>query len=83
MKDKFFSKKEIVGEGFDAFIVLKETTQGPKLVWVKIGNDNHVEVISGLNKDDIVYVLPSDGLIKYQKRFTERLKKVDLVNANP
>ena len=47
-----------------------------KLVWVKIGKTdlNHVEVISGLNKDDIVYVLPSDGLIKYQKRFTERLK---------
>ena len=71
-----FLKKKIIGEGFDSFIVLKETTQGPKLVWVKIGKTdlNHVEVISGLNKDDIVYVLPSDGLIKYQKRFTERLK---------
>ena len=72
----FFLKEKIVGEGFDSFIVLKESQQGPKLIWVKIGKTdlNNVEIISGLKKNDIVYVLPSEGLIKYQKRFTERLK---------
>ena len=33
----FFLKEKIVGEGFDSFIVLKESQQGPKLIWVKIG----------------------------------------------
>ena len=71
-----FLKDKIIGEGFDSFIVLKESRQGPKLIWVKIGKTdlNNVEIISGLKKNDIVYVLPSEGLIKYQKRFTERLK---------
>lgn len=71
-----FLKEKIVGEGFDSFIVLKESQQGPKLIWVKIGKTdlNNVEILSGLKKNDRVYVLPSEGLIKYQKRFTERLK---------
>ena len=71
-----FLKDKIIGEGFDSFIVLKDSRQGPKLIWVKIGKTdlNNVEIISGLKKNDIVYVLPSEGLIKYQKRFTERLK---------
>ena len=44
--------------------------------WVKVGKTdlNHVELISGLNRSDIVYVLPSEGLIKYQQRFSERLR---------
>ena len=66
-----FLKDKIIGEGFDSFIVLKDSRQGPKLGKTDL---NNVEIISGLKKNDIVYVLPSEGLIKYQKRFTERLK---------
>ncbi len=73
--DSFLSTR-IEGEGFNAFIVLKDTNSGPVPVWVKVGTTdlNNIEVISGLEKNDIVYVLPSDGLIKYQQRFSERLK---------
>jgi len=35
---------------------------------------NYVELKEGLNKNDIVYVLPSEGLIKSQQRFSERLR---------
>ena len=71
-----FLSTRIEGEGFNAFIVLKDTNSGPVPVWVKVGTTdlNNIEVISGLEKNDIVYVLPSDGLIKYQQRFSERLK---------
>ena len=44
--------------------------------WVKVGKTdlNYVELKEGLNKNDIVYVLPSEGLIKSQQRFSERLR---------
>ena len=32
------------------------------------------EVKEGINSKEIVYVLPSEGLIKYQQRFSERIK---------
>ena len=58
------------------FIVFKETNKGPQMQWVKVGKTdlNYVELKEGLNKSDIVYVLPSEGLIKSQQRFSERLR---------
>jgi len=71
-----FLQESVDGEGYTSFIVFKETRQGPKMEWVKVGKTdlNHVELISGLKRSDIVYVLPSEGLIKYQQRFSERLR---------
>lgn len=71
-----FLQESVVGEGYTSFIVFKETKQGPKMEWVKVGKTdlNHVELVSGLNRSDVVYVLPSEGLIKYQQRFSERLR---------
>ena len=45
-------------------------------VWVKIGKTdlNNVEIKNGIKKSEIVYVLPSEGLIKYQQRFSQRIK---------
>ena len=67
---------KVEGEGFTSFIVFKETTKGPQMQWVKVGKTdlNFVELKEGLNKNDIVYVLPSEGLIKSQQRFSERLR---------
>ena len=71
-----FLQESVDGEGYTSFIVFKETKQGPKMEWVKVGKTdlNHVELVSGLNRSDVVYVLPSEGLIKYQQRFSERLR---------
>ena len=71
-----FLSNDVDGEGFTSFIVFKDTNKGPSLEWVEVGKTdlNNVELISGLKKSDVVYVLPSEGLIQYQQRFTERLK---------
>ena len=71
-----FLEKKVEGEGFTSFIVFKETSKGPQMQWVKVGKTdlNFVELKEGLNKNDIVYVLPSEGLIKSQQRFSERLR---------
>ena len=73
--DSFLSKK-VPGENFDTFIVLKKTSKGALPLWVKVGKTdlNHVEVKGGITEKEIVYVLPSEGLIKYQQRFSERVK---------
>ncbi|MDB9855562.1 efflux RND transporter periplasmic adaptor subunit [Gammaproteobacteria bacterium] len=73
--DSFLSKK-VSGENFDTFIVLKKTSKGAFPHWVKVGKTdlNHVEVKGGIAEKEIVYVLPSEGLIKYQQRFSERVK---------
>jgi HlyD family secretion protein len=71
-----FLAKRVSGENFDTFIVLKKTKKGAKLIWVKVGKTdlNYVEVKQGIEKTEVVYVLPSEGLIKYQQKFSERLK---------
>ncbi|MDA9130920.1 efflux RND transporter periplasmic adaptor subunit [Gammaproteobacteria bacterium] len=73
--ESFLSKK-VPGENFDTFIVLKKTSKGAFPFWVKVGKTdlNHVEVKGGITEKEIVYVLPSEGLIKYQQRFSERVK---------
>jgi HlyD family secretion protein len=73
--EKFLSKK-VPGENFDTFIVLKKTRKGALPFWVKVGKTdlNYVEIKDGINEKEIVYVLPSEGLIKYQQRFSERVK---------
>ena len=73
--DTFLSKK-VQGENFDTYIVLKKTRKGPLPLWVKVGKTdlNYVEVKSGILEKEEVYVLPSEGLIKYQQRFSERVK---------
>jgi hypothetical protein len=71
-----FLAKRVSGENFDTFIVLKKTKKGAKPIWVKVGKTdlNYVEVKQGIEKTEVVYVLPSEGLIKYQQKFSERLK---------
>ena len=71
-----FLAKKVEGENFDAFIVLKKTKKGAVPTWIKIGKTdlNYVEVKEGINFDETVYVLPSEGLIKYQQKFSERIK---------
>jgi HlyD family secretion protein len=71
-----FLAKKVEGENFDAFIVLKQTKKGAKPVWVKVGKTdlNFVEVKQGISSNEVVFVLPSEGLIKYQQRFSERIK---------
>ena len=71
-----FLAKRVEGENFDAFIVLKKTKKGVKPTWIKVGKTdlNYVEVKQGIGKKEVVYVLPSEGLIKYQQRFSERIK---------
>ncbi|MDB9813971.1 efflux RND transporter periplasmic adaptor subunit [Gammaproteobacteria bacterium] len=73
--EEFLSKK-VPGENFDTFIVLKKTRKGALPFWVKVGKTdlNYVEIKDGINEKEIVYVLPSEGLIKYQQRFSERVK---------
>ena len=73
---KSFLSKKVPGENFDTFIVLKKTSKGALPFWVKVGKTdlNHVEVKGGIAEKEIVYVLPSEGLIKYQQRFSERVK---------
>jgi HlyD family secretion protein len=71
-----FLTEKVAGENFNTFIVLKQTKKGAIPAWVKVGKTdlNHVEVKSGIDQKEIVYVLPSEGLIKYQQKFSERLK---------
>jgi HlyD family secretion protein len=71
-----FLEKKVEGENFNNFIVIKESADGPELIWVKIGESDlsYVEVISGLNSKDSVYILPSKSLFDYQKRFKERVQ---------
>jgi len=73
--DNFLSDY-VNGENFNKFIVIKDTKKGPELTWVEIGVSDlsNVEVITGLNKDDLVYILPSKSLFDYQKRFRERVQ---------
>ena len=71
-----FLTEKVTGENFNTFIVLKQTKKGAIPAWIKVGKTdlNHVEVKSGIDQKEIVYVLPSEGLIKYQQKFSERLK---------
>jgi len=71
-----FLQETLEGENFNRFIVIKESKNGPQLTWVKIGVSDlsNVEIISGLNKEDIVFILPSKSLFDYQKRFKERVQ---------
>ena len=64
------------GENFNKFIVIKETKNGPELLWVKIGASDllNVEILSGLKQEDVVFILPSKSLFDYQKRFKERVQ---------
>ena len=71
-----FLARKVEGENFDAYIVLKKTKKGAIPTWVKVGKTdlNYVEVKQGIESDEVVYVLPSEGLIKYQQKFSERVK---------
>ncbi len=71
-----FLTEKVTGENFNTFIVLKQTKKGAIPAWIKVGKTdlNHVEVKSGIDQKEIVYVLPSEGLIKYQQKFSERVK---------
>ena len=70
-----FLKDKVRGENFNRFIVIKDSKQGPNLSWVKVGVSDlvNVEIIEGLNSDDIVYILPSKSLFDYQERFKQRV----------
>ena len=72
--DIFLSNK-IKGENFNKFIVIKESNEGPELLWVQIGSSDlsYVEILSGLDLQDTVFILPSKSLFDYQKRFKERV----------
>jgi len=73
--DQFLAEK-VEGENFNKYIVIKETSSGPTLTWVKIGDADlsHVEVLNGLENEDTVFILPSKSLFDYQKRFKERVQ---------
>ncbi len=70
-----FLEEKVDGENFDRFIVIKDSKKGPNLSWVKVGVSDlyNVEIIEGLSKGDIVYILPSKSLFDYQSRFKERV----------
>ena len=74
-KIDLFLKEKVEGENFNKFIVIKDSKKGPYLTWVKVGVSDlyNVEVIEGLNKGDVVYILPSKSLFDYQERFKERV----------
>ncbi len=71
-----FLKEKVSGENFNKFIVIKDTKRGPKLSWVEIGKSDlsNVEVKNGLKKGDIVFILPSKGLLDYQEQFRKRVE---------
>lgn len=73
---KTFLSKRVDGENFNAYIVLKKTNKGVTPTWIKVGKTdlNFVEVKEGIQTKEVVYVLPSEGLIKYQQKFSERVK---------
>ena len=70
-----FLNKKVDGESFNRFIVIKDSRSGPYLSWVKVGVSDlyNVEIIEGLIKGDVVYILPSKSLFDYQERFKERV----------
>ena len=70
-----FLKVSVDGENFSRFIVIKDSKKGPNLSWVKVGVSDlyNVEVVEGLSKGDVVYILPSKSLFDYQERFKERV----------
>ena len=70
-----FLQEKIPGENFNRFIVIKDSNKGPTLSWVKVGVSDlyNVEIVQGLNKGDVVYILPSKSLFDYQERFKERV----------
>ena len=72
----YFLKDKVKGENFNKFIVIKNTRHGPRLSWVEIGKSDlsNVEVTDGLEEGDIVYILPSKGLLDYQERFRKRVE---------
>ena len=72
--DNFLLEK-MSGENFNTFIVIQDTRKGPILSWVKVGVSDlyNVEIVNGLNKGDVVYILPSKSLFDYQERFKERV----------
>tara|TARA_B100001057_G_scaffold493966_1_gene589538 strand:- start:1754 stop:2941 length:1188 start_codon:yes stop_codon:yes gene_type:complete len=63
-------------EGFTKFIVIKKVEDKPVPVWIETGNTdyNYFEVLSGLKDGEEIYVVPSDGLIKNQDEFKERIR---------
>ena len=75
IKDFLSTRQE--DEGFTKFVVIKDTNKGPTLTWVKVGSTDfqNVEVLDGLSIGDKVYVLPSEGLVKSQEEFGERLRE--------
>ena len=72
--DQFLVEK-VKGENFNKFIVIRDSKKGPDLSWVKVGVSDlvNVEVVEGLNKEDVVYILPSKSLFDYQERFKQRV----------
>ena len=74
-KVDLFLQDKVKGENYNKFIVIKDTKKGPELSWVKIGSSDlsYVEILSGLNVKDTVFILPSKSLFDYQKRFKERV----------
>ena len=73
--EDFLEERE-ENEGFTKFIVLKRVNNKPVPIWIETGNTdyNYVEVVSGLKNGEEIYVVPSDGLIKNQDEFKERIR---------
>ena len=73
--DDFLEERQ-ESEGFTKFIVLKRVNNKPVPIWIETGNTdyNYVEVVSGLKNGEEIYVVPSDGLIKNQDEFKERIR---------
>ena len=71
-----FLEERQENEGFTKFIVLKRVNNKPAPIWIETGNTdyNYVEVVSGLKSGEEIYVVPSDGLIKNQDEFKERIR---------
>ena len=74
-KVDLFLADKVKGENYNKFIVIKDSKEGPELSWVKIGSSDlsYVEILTGLESKDIVFILPSKSLFDYQKRFKERV----------
>ena len=70
-----FLKNKVKGENFNRFIVIKDSKKGPYLSWVRVGISDleNVEILDGLDMNDVVYILPSKSLFDYQERFKERV----------
>ena len=71
-----FLEERKESEGFTKFIVLKKVEDKPVPVWIGTGDTdyNYFEVLSGLQDGEEIYVVPSDGLIKNQDEFKERIR---------